>query len=529
MIKNIYEVLAGACQSNAANTFFVRPQKTYAQLLGMVQKRAVKLAKKYGVKKGDTVALLSGTSAEFLVSYFAILSQGARALMLDTGLSKAEHESMMKIAECKLALAQKSYFIEGSETKMADIEEPDSESESEFRAADVVREDIAQISFTSGTTGVPKIVPLTHGNLVSLAEGALIYGAVIKPGFMFYGFLPLYHIYGVVINIIAPIVLKCSLLIQPVLNPKEFLKDFAEYKPHVIPAVPRIWEGFYKKIISSAKEKKKYTIMRVVLAAQGFLKLVGLGSLVKKVKAPVHEIFGGRVRLLVSAGATLKPSVRKFFERLDFVVGDCYGLTETTGPGNFNFKFKMEDGRTNWAGPLPGNKIKIHNPDKSGVGEIWIKGSLVMKGYLNNPAANAESFEDGWFKSGDLGVIDSKGRLTVKGRRKQIIVLDSGKNVYPDELEDLYLQNDDILAAAVFERVINGKTVAYAVFQVAPGTTLAKVSQLIKVSNLMIAPYKWVSHFAITEDELPQTSAKKIKHFEIKKMLDAGAFPLREE
>ncbi|MDR0449118.1 MAG: acyl--CoA ligase [Rickettsiales bacterium] len=529
MIKNIYEVLAEACKSNAASTFFVRPQKTYAELLSMVKIRAVKLAKKFDIKKGDCVALLSGTSAEFLVSYFAILSQGAQALMLDTGLSKTEHASMMKIAGCKLALAQKGYFIDGGETKMIDIEEPDAENEDDFVAADVVREDIAQISFTSGTTGTPKIVPLTHGNLVGLAEGVLLYGAVIKPGYMFYGFLPLYHIYGVVINIIAPVALRCSLLIQPVLNPKEFLKDFAEYKPHVIPAVPRVWEGFYKKIISGAKEKKKYTIMRIVLAAQGFLKLVGLGGLVRKVKAPVHEIFGGRVKVLVSAGATLKPSIRKFFERLGFVVGDCFGLTETTGPGNFNFKFQLENGKTHWAGPLPGNKIKIHNPDKNGVGEIWIKGVLVMKGYLNNPQANAESFENGWFKSGDLGVIDGKGRLIVKGRRKQIIVLDSGKNVYPDELEDLYLQNDDILAAAVLERTIKGKVVAYGVFQVAPGTTLAKVSLLIKASNLMIAPYKWVKHFAITEDELPQTSAKKIKHFEIKKMLDAGAFPVREE
>jgi long-chain acyl-CoA synthetase len=516
------------CEKNANNTFFVRTGETYGDLIRRIKIRAVKLKKQLGVKRGDVVALLSGTCPEFIISYFAILSQGARALMLDTGLSKGEHASMIKIADCKLALAQKSHFLEDS-VQMVDIEEIDDADASEFVAVDSVREDIAQISFTSGTTGVPKIVPLTHGNLVALGEGALFYGQVVKPGYMFYGFLPLYHIYGVVINIVAPIVLRCSLLIQPVLNPKEFLKDFAEYRPHVIPAVPRIWEGFYKKIVQGAKEKHKYTLMRVVLALQGVLTAIGLGAIVRKVKQQVQDIFGGRVTVLISAGATLKPSIRKFFERLGFAVGDCYGLTETTGPGNFNFAFRMDNGKMHYAGPLLGNKIKIHNPDKDGVGEIWVQGSLVMSGYLNNPAANAESFEDGWFKTGDIGMLDSKNRLIVKGRRKQVIVLDSGKNVYPDELEDLYLQNDDILAAAVLERVINGKVVAYGVFQVAPGTTLLKVSMLIKASNLMIAPYKWVRHFAITEEELPQTSAKKIKHHEIAKMLDKGEFPTREE
>lgn len=528
MWNNMYEVLKEFTSKNSNNIFFVREKKTYGDLMSMVKRRAVKLATKFNIKKGDTIALLAGTGQEFMASYFAILSLGARALMLDTGLSKAEHANMIKIVDTKVCLAQKSYFVEDS-CPMVDIEEVDKEDESKFAPAEVNRDDIAQLSFTSGTTGKPKIVPLTHGNLVALSEGALFYGQVIKPGYMFYGFLPLYHIYGVVINIVAPLVLQCSLLIQPVLNPKEFLKDFVEYRPHVIPAVPRIWEGFYKKIIAGAKEKKKYTIMRVVLRLQGFLKLVGLGFIVDKVKKPVHEIFGGRVRVLVSAGATLKPTIRKFFERLGFAVGDCYGLTESTGPGNFNFKFQMDNGKTNYAGPLKGTKIKIHNPDKDGVGEIWLKGSLVMKGYLDNPEANAESFENGWFKTGDIGKLDGKKRLIVKGRRKQVIVLDSGKNVYPDELEDLYLQNDDILAAAVLERQVKGKVVAYAVFQVKEGMTLSQVSLLVKASNLMIAPYKWVRHFAITEDELPQTSAKKIKHFEINRMLDNGEFPNREE
>jgi long-chain acyl-CoA synthetase len=528
MIKNIYEMLHKACTEGGARVFFVRQGETYADLLSRVKKRAVLLARKFGVKKGDTVAILSGNTPDFIASYFAITSQGAKVLMLDTSLSKDEHLNMMRHTGCRLALAQKSYFVNGG-PEMFDIETLDSTDEKEFSAADVGGADLAMLSFTSGSTGNPKIVGLTHSNIVSLGSGAQFYSPVIRPGYIFYGFLPLYHIYGVVINIVAPLVLKCSLLLQPVLNPKEFLKDFSNYHPEVIPAVPRVWEGFYKKIIENAKEKKVYALMRALIGMRGFLRVVGLGRLVEKVRRPIHEIFGGNAKVLISAGATLKPRIRRFFESFGFSVGDCYGLTETTGPSNFNFKFKLSDGRMYHAGPLLGNEIKINNPDKHGVGEVWVRGSLVMPGYVGNDRANAEAFEDGWFKTGDIGKLDSKNRLIIKGRKKQVIVLDSGKNVYPDELEDLYLMNDDIIAAAVLERTVKGKVVAYGVFQVKPGTTMTKMKLLLKTSNLMIAPYKWVRCFAMTEEELPQTSAKKIKHFEIKEMLDRGEFPNRSE
>ncbi len=523
MVKNIYELLQEACARNKDRIFFVRQNESYADLLKKVKQRAVLLAKKFNITKGDTVALLSGNTPEFIKTYFAIVSQGAKVLMLDTGLAPSEHLNMMQRTDCKLLMAQQSRFIDGAPTTF-DIETPDDTDVADFVASDVTSDDIAMLSFTSGSTGNPKVVGLSHGNILALAKGAEFYRPVIKPDYTFYGFLPLYHIYGVVINIIVPIAMDSKLLLQPILNPREFLKDFKEYAPEVIPAVPRVWEVFYKNILDAAKKKHVYTIMRMVISMRGFLRTVGLGSVVKKITNPVHDLFGGNTKVLISAGATLKPTIRKFFESLDFAVGDCYGLTETTGPANFNFAFRQDNGKMYYAGPLQDNDIKIHNPNQEGIGEIWAKGTLVMPGYVNNQEANDAVFEDGWFKTGDLGLLDKKGRLVVKGRQKQVIVLDSGKNVYPDELEDLYLQNNEILSAAVFEYVIKGKTVPFAVFQVEPGTTTNKIALLLKASNLKIAPYKWVKHFAITEGELPQTSAKKIKHFAVREMLDAGEF-----
>ena len=409
MIKNIYDMLHQVCSQNKDRIFFVRQNETYADLLRRVKQRAVLLSKKFGIRRGDTVAILSGNTPDFIRSYFAITSQGARVLMLDTGLNKTEHINMMRRTNCKLVLAQREYFISGRGVpKMFDIESIDETDAREFVAAPASRTDIAMLSFTSGSTGNPKVVGLTHDNIISLGEGALFYTPVIHPGYTFYGFLPLYHIYGVVINIIAPLVLRGKLLLQPVLNPREFLADFKKYKPEVIPAVPRIWETFYKKIIDTAREKHAYTLMRIVLSMRHILRSIGLGSLVNRVTRPIHDLFGGRTKVLVSAGATLKPSIRKFYERLGFGVGDCYGLTETTGPANFNFAFRLPDGSMHYAGPLPGNEIEIHNPDKHGIGEIWVRGKLVMPGYIDNQDANAAAFQDGWFKTGDLGKFDRR-------------------------------------------------------------------------------------------------------------------------
>ena len=312
-MQNMYEMLADVCARNSDKVFFVREKETYADLLRKVQKRAVLLVKKFKIKKGDVVALLCSNIPAFIESYYAILSVGARALLLDTGLAHEEHMNMMTLTKAKLALADKTHMFD-CDVPMFDIENEDDTNEKDFVAADVTRDDIAQMSFTSGSTGNPKIVGITHGNLLSLCEGAEYYTHVVKPGFTFYGFLPLYHIYGIVINVVCPVTMQGKLLLQPILKPAEFVADWKKYKPEVIPAVSRIWEVFYKKIVDQAREKHMWMLMRMILSMQKVLRKIGLGKLVDKVTKPVHDIFGGRTRVLVSAGAPLKPTIRKFYE-----------------------------------------------------------------------------------------------------------------------------------------------------------------------------------------------------------------------
>jgi len=151
----------------------------------------------------------------------------------------------------------------------------------------------------------------------------------------------------------------------------------------------------------------------------------------------------------------------------------------------------------------------------------------VFSGYLNNPKATAEVFDNkGWFNTGDLVSKDKNGEYRFRGRKKQVIVLDSGKNVYPDELEGLFITIPGVKNVAVFEHEIKDKTVSYAVFSVEEGVTMPQLSKHIEQANKKVASYKWVTHFAVTTDELPLTSTKKVRHHVVREKLIAGEYPI---
>ena len=156
---------------------------------------------------------------------------------------------------------------------------------------------------------------------------------------------------------------------------------------------------------------------------------------------------------------------------------------------------------------------------------LWVKGDQVFGGYLNNDAANKECFDkNGFFCTGDLVSIDKNGEYHFAGRKKQVIVLDSGKNVYPDELEGLFIEIPGVKNVAVFEHEVKGKTVSYGVFSVEPDMTMERLSAEIAQKNKKVASYKWVTHFAMTTDDLPVTSTQKVKHHVVRKYLMDGKY-----
>ena len=525
---NMYQLLENNITRNPKTVYLVRENLTFEDMPPIIQARATSL-KNQGVKPGDVVGLLSHNIPEFVSTLFAIWYLGATALMLDTNLTSVEYDNMTKITGCKLVCAEKSFFYDSDVFKFFDIQTKDTDTDKKLKPYPLKDEDIATMSFTSGSTGTPKVVPLTHFNLVSCSEGLEALGQWLRPGEILYAFLPLYHVFGFAVGFLAPLHFGMGMLMQATINPNAILQDFATYKPQVIPAVPKLWEIFRKKIIDGIKAKKKWGLVSFIMNNQKWLRKIGLGKLVDKVLGQISAIFGGRARFLVAGGAATKPEVEKFYTQLGMAFAQGYGMTETVGPICCSKPLKK---RVPYAfgAPMGDTECQIRNADSDGIGMLWVRGNQIFNGYLNNDAANKECFDsEGFFCTGDLVSIDKNGEYHFAGRKKQVIVLDSGKNVYPDELEALFIEIPGVKNVAVFEHEINGKTVAYGVFSVEPDMTMEKLAAAVAEKNKKVASYKWVTHFAMTTDDLPVTSTQKVKHHVVRQWLLDGKYTIRHD
>ena len=510
------------------NMFLLREKISYKEFYELVKKRAATLAK-LGVKQGDAVGILAHNIPEWPISAFAIWYLGGRAVLIDTNFTQFELDGNMPLTGAKLILAEKEYFYDAKGFKFHDIQAKDKDSAKDLKPAKVKDDEIATFSFTSGSTGNPKVVPLTHFNLTECSASLNDMAKWFHEGDVMYGFLPIYHVFGFSTEILACLQYKASVVLQPKIDPTLILADFKEFRPQIIPGVPRVWELFRGKILNGMKEKGVYGKAMFILKHQKILKILGLGFIVRKVQNQVKEVFGGRARLLIAGGAKTKPEVENFYESLGMTYIQGYGLTETVGPiciskpGKNRMPFSM--GST-----ISNNEFEIRDINEDGIGSLWLRGHNVFKGYFNNEAANKDAFDkSGWFDTGDLVSIDKNGELHFEGRKKLVIVLDSGKNVYPDELEAQYIEIPGVKNVAVFEHEVRGKTVAYAVFSVEEGVKLGQIDAAMKEKNKKVANYKWVQHFAITESDLPETTTKKIKHHVVRKNLVEGKYPNTNE
>jgi len=525
---NMYKFLESTAAQYPDNLFLVRENVTYTGFIELVRARAASLHKA-GIKPGDVVGILSHNLPEFPITLFAVWYLGGRVLMLDTNLTPFEYDNMTKITDCHFVCAEKSFFYKTKNFTFYDITTKDGKPNPDLEAAPVESLDIATLSFTSGSTGTPKVVPLTHFNLIECAHSLKDMSDYIESGYYFYGFLPMYHIFGFAVEILATIEYGGGVILQPSINPKLLMEDFKVFRPQIIPAVPRLFELIRNRIIDQLKARHLWLLASFVLRHGKFLERIGCGFLLRKIQNPVRAIFGGRVTLLVAGGAATKPEVETFYERLGMPFIQGYGMTETVGPICISKRTKK---RVPFAfgAPTTNNECEIRNKDDDGIGVLWVRGHQVFGGYLNNPEVNAQVFDErGFFNTGDLVSMDKNGELHFAGRKKQVIVLDSGKNVYPDELEGLFMEIPGVKNVAVFEHTVGDKTVAYAVFSVEEDMTLDKLALAVANANKKLASYKWVTHFAMTTDDLPATSTQKVKHHVVRQNVIDGKYPLKKE
>ncbi|MBD5389340.1 AMP-binding protein [bacterium] len=525
---NMYQMLEKTVAQYPDTLFLVREGITYTGFIDLVRKRAAALHAA-GVERGHIVGILSHNIPQFPITLFAIWYLGGTALLLDTNLTPFEYDNMMTSTDCHTVCAEKSFFYKTDKFKFFDIEHKDGKANPDLAPVPLESLDVATMSFTSGSTGTPKIVPLTHFNLVECANSLDDMHQWFGAGDIMYGFLPMYHIFGFAVELIATVHFGAGVLLQPTVNPKEIMEDFKKFRPQVIPAVPRLFEVIRNRIIDTIKSQHKWWLASIVLKYGKTLEKIGLGFLVRKVQKPILEIFGGRARVLIAGGAATKPEVETFYERLGLNFIQGYGLTETVGPICISKPVKKRIPFA-FGAPTTNNDCEIRDVNEDGVGVLWLRGHQVFGGYLNNPDTNAVVFDErGFFNTGDMVTMDKNGELHFAGRKKQVIVLDSGKNVYPDELEALFMTIPGVKNVAVFEHKVKDKTVAYGVFSVDKDMTLENLSAAVAAANKRVASYKWVTHFAMTTDDLPTTSTQKIRHHIVRQNLIDGQYPIRKE
>jgi len=499
---------------------------TYEEGFNLAKQRAA-FCKSKGLKKGDVIAISALNSREWIMTYMAITMTGSIALPLDNNLPAKTQLEMMKEVKAKALFTDRKADFKSRSVKIYSIHFDDNMKEAKgLKSPDIDSEYPASYVFTSGTTGKPKIITLTHGNVFKTSISDSDWLGLNKED-NFLCILPLFHVYAFLANFGGPYAKGGSFVFLQSLKGPDIIEALKNNDFTVFPAAPQLWEMFMDAILKKAKNASsiKYSILMFFLKTQPAFRYTGLSFIPRKVFKPVRQVFGESMNYFISGGAPLKKKYFRYYERMGLPIIEGYGLTETTGPICISHVKKNKIGSVGPA--MPGNEIKIKNTNDDGIGEVWLRGHSVMKEYYNNPEQTAEVFDDeGFFNSGDLGRVDRDGYLFITGRSKNVIVLDSGKNVYPEELESFYKNSPEIAEISVFGRNSSGREEVFAVIVPEKKNVNAydTIYNEIKKLNKGLPTYKTVGSFALSMDPLPVNSARKIVVSEVVKNLDRGLY-----
>ncbi|MCL2721253.1 MAG: AMP-binding protein [Treponema sp.] len=509
----------------------------YSEALAKVEAVARWLHNK-GIKKGDKVAVTGKNAPEWTVAYLGVLFAGAVVVPIDYQLKNEETDLLIKTANVRILFVDEEkhdYYIQnkGGVEIVISLKQGIGEyiynlDGPQANIDQAVETDLAAILFTSGTTGIPKGVMLTHRNLVSdcyLAQGTplLIYHTDV-----FYAILPIHHSYTMLAVFIESISVGAEVVFGKKMITTQILKDLKEAQVTMLLGVPMLFNKVLAGIKRGLKAKGPvvYGILSFLMAISGCIKKVFKVNPGKKMfKFVLDKASLSSIRICISGGGPLAPSVFRKYNQLgiDFVQG--YGLTETSPIIAINPVEQYKEtsvGRT-----CPGVDMKILNPDERGVGEVIVKGSMVMLGYFNMPEETAATFtQDGYLKTGDLGYMDSENYLYLTGRAKNMIVTESGKNVYPEEIENefqLYEEIDQILIRGyILDEKLKTERIEALVyptpeFKNAKGEIPSadeikkRIEAIVAEVNQRLQSYQKINRTTVLDNPMEMTTTKKIK------------------
>ncbi len=537
-----------------AYTYFDKSRKlhdvTYAELTALIKKVAAGFDA-IGLEE-SRIAIIGETSVPWIATYLASLADGHVVIPMDKELDMEQIEAFLESVDADVIVYSASFntkfdnakanhktlkhfiAIDPTEEELKDektvafealLSKGEAAIEAGYKYPPIENRDkLAELLFTSGTTGTSKRVMLSQKNIFSVVTAAAA-TVDFKPDDTIVSVLPIHHTYELAC-MIAGLDYGMHICINDSLT--RVLKNFQIFKPTGLVLVPLFVYTIYKKIWAEAKKSGRDNKLKLGIGASRAMMAVGIDKR-RELFGDVIGAFGGRLEKIICGGAALNPKMIEFFENIGVSIYEGFGITECAPLTCVTPYYARKYGSVGPAVPCCQVRIVGNMTNERGFteGEIQVKGDNVMLGYYDNPEATEEAFtEDGWFRTGDMGYMDDDGYVFITGRLKSVIVLENGKNVFPEEIEE-YLSNIDEIAESVVvgrptdTEKINLVAIVYPDYTKFPeGTSEAIVRNhiwvLITELNKTLPTYKHIMELEIRNTEFEKTTSKKIKRHLVK-------------
>lgn len=495
---------------------------------------------------GKHCAVIGKFSYSWVRMYFSLLSSGAVIVPLDKDwhendlaetVARADVEFLFidgDLADKAKVICEKcpiklTVYMSGNNGETVDSlqelgREKYAKDSSVYENASIDEMELALLVFTSGTTGKGKGVMLSQNAVLSCMSDVIPY---IDFGKRTVGVLPPHHTYGSSVMLVGHMMIGTEIYISAGL--KYVVKEFKEQKPEHLILVPLYLETFYRKMQSAIKDQGKTRLVKVMMKVSNFLRKFGI-DLRKKLFKSLRDALGGEVKMVISGGAPINSDIIYFFESIGISTLNGYGITECAPIIAVNRSKFVVHGTVGCV--LDIDDVKIAEPNEAGEGEICVKGSNVMLGYFKDEDATSDAFdEDGYFKTGDYGKFTKGGTLAITGRKKNLIILSNGKNVYPEEIESEFVSVPGVIDVIVYEgQSKRGLEHNAIVCEVYPDKEYFEKNQIDDIKEYLqkfvddynrgAVPYKKIGILRVRDEEFPKNTLRKILRFKLDMSID---------
>lgn len=485
--------------------------------------------------KDKRIAVIGENRYEWEIAYLSIVCGTGTVVPLDKSLPENELESLIERSKAEAIICSQKYVEILKKTKLKYIISMDLENDNDgiisqkrlisegiqlvksgdisFTNAKIDNEKMSIMLFTSGTTSISKAVALSHKNICSnLMDISSILD--VNSSDVFLSFLPLHHVFECTVGFLFSLYVGAETVFCDGI--RHIPENLAEYKVSVMASVPAIYERLFKII---KKHLEKQGKVEQILEDEEKYKDSSMEKK-KEVFKEIHDLLGGNIKLFISGAASLEPSIEEKFRRLGFNMVQGYGLTETSpvvAIGNKKYHKTGSIGKC-----VPSDEVKLLDVNKDGIGELAVKGPNVMLEYYENKEATGKVLKDGWFQTGDLARIDEDGYIFICGRKKSVIVLKNGKNIFPEEMETLINKEDGVEESFIFGKPISKDPNDIKIFvkivynkESFEGKTENEINEYfnekIKSINKTMPHYKAIRGIIISDKPLIKTTTNKIK------------------